>query len=169
MSIRIIDNFIAVDDFKEIQNTLLGPWFPWYFNNDIISPEITRSESNNLYNFQFIHTFYKNYAPQSQWVDLINPLIKKLNPLAIFRIKANLNTFKNKNFHYGFHVDNDFEKITSGIYYINTNNGKTVFKDGTEIDAVENRLVLFNSQTEHSGMSCTDQKSRCVINVNIIE
>ena len=49
---------------------------------------------------------------------------------------------------------------------MNTNNGYTKFEDGTKIESVANRMVSFPTNTQHKGTSCTDQKTRVVINFN---
>ena len=49
---------------------------------------------------------------------------------------------------------------------MNTNNGRTDFKDGIKVNSVENRLVVFPSNLEHTIVTCTDKKIRVVINFN---
>ena len=56
----------------------------------------------------------------------------------------------------------------NSLNLINTNNGKTFFKDGFEVDSVENRMVIFDGNMIHAGSSTTDTKTRCVINLNFI-
>ena len=56
----------------------------------------------------------------------------------------------------------------TGIFYLNSNNGSTVFKSGEEVQSQANRLVLFDSQLEHSGTSCTDERRRVVLNINYV-
>jgi Rps23 Pro-64 3,4-dihydroxylase Tpa1-like proline 4-hydroxylase len=63
--------------------------------------------------------------------------------------------------------DTEFNNTTA-IFYLNNNNGYTIFEDGSKVDSVENRLVVFNSNVMHSGVSQTDSKVRCVINLNYI-
>ena len=88
--------------------------------------------------------------------------IKKL-----LRIKANLLTRTNNIVINKFHKDfNNKNKLTTAIYYINTCNGYTLFKDGTKIKSVSNRFVSFDSNLEHTGTSCTDENIRVVINFN---
>ena len=53
--------------------------------------------------------------------------------------------------------------------YLNTNNGYTLFEDGTKIDSVANRLVTFNNSTKHSDLTNTcDEPYRLVLNVDYI-
>ena len=56
--------------------------------------------------------------------------------------------------------------LNTSILYLNTNDGYTIFEDGTKIESVENRLVTFDSHIKHSGTSCTNQKVRLVLNMN---
>ena len=57
----------------------------------------------------------------------------------------------------------------TAIYYVNTNNGYTKFEDGTVVNSVENRCVVFDSSLRHTGTTCTDQKTRVVINFCYVE
>ena len=84
----------------------------------------------------------------------------------IKRIKANLNLQTPEIITHGFHVDDPTLKnpAHNAIYYVNSNDGYTLFEDGTKIESVENRLVIFNSLLKHTGTSCTDEKLRCVVN-----
>ena len=52
------------------------------------------------------------------------------------------------------------------IYYVNSNDGYTEFEDGTRIETIENRLLVFDSSLWHTGSTCTNAKVRCVINFN---
>jgi len=72
-----------------------------------------------------------------------------------------------------FHSDlnHDFEEDvashwTTAILYMNTNNGYTKFEDGTKVESVANRMITFPANMKHSGTSCTDEKTRVVINFN---
>ena len=44
--------------------------------------------------------------------------------------------------------------------------GWTQFKKGGKVKCVENRMVIFDSNLEHTGFSCTDQKRKVVVNFN---
>ena len=106
----------------------------------------------------------------SEWITRVNDS-KKLSPTIrlelseLIKIKANLSFRTTEKIIHGYHVDLPYECKTA-IYYLNTNDGCTMFKDGREVGSVENRLVIFNSQLAHTGTTCTDQKIRSVINFN---
>ena len=161
MTYKILDNFLPYDKFVEIQKNMLGPDITWAFNSLIVRPD--HAESDNLTNYQFTHTFYRKHGPSSNWINLLDPIIDILNPSAIVRIKANLQPRTNEQVIHDYHFDHDFFDGKIAIFYINTNNGYTMFKDGTKIDSIENRLVIFDN-IRHAGTTCTDQKVRCLIN-----
>ena len=60
----------------------------------------------------------------------------------------------------------DFPCSTTAILYINTNNGYTKFKKGGKVKSVANRMLIFDSQLEHAGVTCTDALRRVVVNFN---
>ena len=125
----------------------------------------TRFYGEQAYNYQFGHSFYFNYGFKSENAQILIPILERLNPTAILRIKGTLLPRSEKTIEHGYHLDN--ESSTSGaIYYINTNNGYTKFKEGGKIDSVANRLVLFNTDEYHTGATCTDEKVRVLINFN---
>jgi len=61
---------------------------------------------------------------------------------------------------------NDIKNYKTAIFYLNKNNGYTVFKD-KKIKSEENTLVDFDGQTLHKGISATDNK-KVIININYI-
>lgn len=159
---EVFDNVLPEDSFKELQHRLLTPDFPWYFNLGVSTPNYSLE---NALDFQFTHTFYNNYSPTSPHIESLSPLISYINPSAIVRIKANLNPISPKQIESGYHVDFDFVCKTA-VFYLTTNNGYTKFKTGEIIESVENRLLVFDSQSLHTGSTCTDTSIRAVINLN---
>lgn len=156
---QIIDDFLDQKSFKDIQNLLMSSDFDWYYSDLITSKEVHKDE------FQFCHMFYSDGEPGKKY-SVITPLIRKIAPFSVISVKANLLTKTNKVRKYGFHVDINKENITTAIFYINTCNGFTLFRDGRKVEQIANRLVIFNAQLEHSGTSCTDEKTRVLINFN---
>lgn len=162
MNYKIIDNFLPLDKFEEIKEQLLGPQIEWAYNSFIAVPD---SElQNDPYEFQFTHTFYHKCQPLSHRINLIDPLLEKINPSAIVRIKANLQPRTDKLITHQYHYDHNHYDGKVAIFYINTNNGYTEFEDGTKVESIENRLVIFDGNILHTGTTCTDQKVRCLIN-----
>jgi hypothetical protein len=164
MSIKVIDNFLNYEDYLLIYNELSSGDFPWFFGTVVLDDATKKID--DLYNFQFSHLFYSNYAPQSNKIDVLFPLIEKINPLSILRIKANLNTVTQNNIEHGFHCDYTKKTIKTAIYYLNTSDGYTLFENGQKINSVANRFVEFDAPTPHTGSTPTDTSGRIVINLN---
>ena len=57
---------------------------------------------------------------------------------------------------------NEGTKIKTGIFYLNTNDGYTKFKDGTIIKSEQNKYIEFDSELEHTRSTCTDSRYRIV-------
>jgi len=182
--IKIEDNFLGQEKFDEIQcivnptpPTTTIPWFFRYkyysdhFNPTYVEP-VNLKDEDELDQFQFTHTFYDDGAPQSPYMERLNCFLDLLQPVAIFRIRGNLLTRLPNIVENTFHTDMSFlleerlEQWTTSIFYVNTNNGYTVFEDGTKVESVANRMLTFPANLKHTGTTCTDQQIRIVINFN---
>ncbi len=158
---KVIDNFISEADHKKIKDTMMGNTFPWF-----ITPVLNETK-DSLGGEEFSHVFYQNYSWNSAYSDLVLPIIEKLNPISILRIRAALipiNSFIDRE---DWHVDLDVD-CTTAVYYVNSNNGYTKFLNGEKIESIENRFLYFNSKSSHTGSFCTDQNFRCLINFNYL-
>jgi hypothetical protein len=165
MDYTVIDNFLDTDTFLNVKDSIYGSTFPWFHNEHVIYPPLDEADT---WSWQLTHMFYYK-VPVSDRLHLLEPILLKLNPSAILRIKANLTPRADKIIQHGFHVDISHFKGKTAIYYINTTNGYTVFENGTKIESVENRMVIFDSTIKHTGTTCTDSRNRCVINFNYYE
>ena len=162
---KIIDKFIDDKSFKNLNETMLGVEFPWYYNTFKVSTESTIEDNEN---FQFTHIFFsekKIRTKEKEW-NLIVPIIQKLKVKELIKIKANMTPKKNKNYKYPMHVDTGLKGHKTSVFYVNTNNGGTIFQNGKKITSTNNRLVEFDSHQKHAAVDCTDQKVRVVINFN---
>ena len=166
--VEVIDNFLSDYYFKQIQSTLLGEYF-WWFHNEYILHE----DQDKNKRFQFMNILYDErpeYDGETPSYDLIrdslNVIGQKLNITALYRIKANLRlrSFFNRSGG-GYHID-PYDCSHTSIYYINTNNGYTKFKNKGKVKSVENRMVVFPSHLEHQGYTCSDKLNRVVVNFN---
>ena len=163
--IKVYDKFLSEADFEVVSSFFLSSDIPWFFNNSIARGE------EGLDGYQFVHSFCNVENPfssdKSQYSKFITPIFNKLNPRYILRVKANLRPRTVEPFQSSWHTDTDIASKTC-IFYINSNNGYTTFKDDTRVYSLENRLLLFDSHIEHSGVSCTNEKKRIVLNINYI-
>ena len=159
---EVIDDFLFFHDATSIENNLLGDWsFPWFLVNGVLSEDY---DTKN--NFQFVHNFMDDSQRTSPYFSYAYALLDKLNAKKVYRVKANLNTATESVFEHGYHVDYPNLNIKTAVYYVNSNNGYTKFKTGEKIESVKNRILIFDSQMEHTGSTCTDKNYRCVININ---
>ncbi len=164
MECQVIDNFLDYNTFLDIKKEIYGPNLPWFHNEFLVYED--ELEENNSWNWQLTHTFYHESIPRSDKFQILKPILIKLNPSAIVKIKANLMPRTDNIIVHKFHVDIDNFKGKTAVYYINNNNGYTILEDGTKIESVENRMVIFDSIIKHTGTSCTDVRNRCVLNFN---
>jgi|TARA_Y100000022_G_scaffold157743_1_gene140313 hypothetical protein len=160
MDVEVIDDFLPNNQFKGIERTLMGDLMPWYFN-----PYVVYEGDGKC---QFTHVFYNTAPPwngkSSPLFDLWMPCIQKLKCHGLNRIKANLTqrtVFHRKSQH---HID--IKDMLTAIFYINTCNGYTRFKGGSNVKSVANRMVIFDSNLPHSGVTCTNGQVRVVVNFN---
>lgn len=164
---KIIDNALQQEDFLEIKNTMLKGNFPWYYRPTKVMKN--SAQQNQLYrdfNFQFVHIFYKWFKPRSEFVEILNPILDILQPVSLVRIKSNLTTRCSKLFEFNLHQDIENFSGKTAIFYVNSNDGYTKFEDGTKVESIENRLIIFDSNVYHTGTTCTNRNVRCVINFN---
>jgi len=155
---KIIKNFLPKEDFEKIKVTMTNPFFPWYLNDGV------NLEKDGY--IQFTHIFFNNTSyVNSPHFNLVEPILKKLKIKALLRVKANLLHRTEKIIEHGYHTDFNYENTTA-IFYINTNNGYTKFKNKKICKSEENKMVYFNSKIEHTGSTCTDENYRVVLNIN---
>jgi hypothetical protein len=163
----IIDNFLNEGVAKNLSDFMIGPnsQFSWYYMNSVVNSD----DLDHIHNHQFYRIFYWNWEPRP-FFDMLAPITSKLNPIAWQRVKANLNTVTPTKITYPFHTDTETENCAkTAIYYLNTNNGVTILEDGTEIESIANRILIFDQKIKHTGTTCTDQKVRSLINFNYID
>ena len=176
--IDIIDNYLSPDQHKQIHDFMLqNGSLDWKFNDKKVSTQT----NNGIDDYQFTHLFFTFYScggvgkhEVSNSIDILIPLVNKIRFIALHRIKANLEPVSQKrsysDFHYDLHKDGKpCSAMTTGIYYVNTNDGYTEFETGDKVKSVANRFVKFPSDIKHRGVSQVDTKVRCVLNFNYFE
>ena len=176
--ISIIDNYLSPDQHRKIYDFMLvDGGLDWKFNNK----KVTTQNDYGITDYQFTHLFFTFYScggkgkhVVSDSIDLLIPLVNKIQFVALHRIKANLEPLSKKrsysDFHYDLHKDGKpCSTMTTGIYYVNTNDGYTEFETGDKVESVANRFVKFPSNIKHRGVSQVDTKVRCVLNLNYFE
>ena len=156
---KIIDNLLSKKELEIIKNVMIyNSELPWYFSDYI---GLYRKDDPMYY---FAHYFLIEYE-KSNWFHIIEPILNFIQPKILIKSKGNMYPSTPVITHHDSHVDFSYEH-KGAIFYVNTNNGVTVLEDGTEIESIENRLLLFDSSKKHNSTSCTDAKVRVNINFN---
>jgi len=167
--LTIIDNFLEQERFEHVRDAITNQTFIWR-----VGPSLSENsrQMDPLFEYQCVRLLY---APgntlEPDLIRLITPILKPLNIRSdnVLRIKANLNFCKHIPFVAGYHVDVPdvvLGKGMTGIYYINTCNGATLFERGDVVESIENRMVIFPNSWKHSARHQTDSPTRIVINFN---
>jgi hypothetical protein len=166
-SYKIINNVLDKEYFLEIKNIFESNKFSWYFCDKVNS----YVKEEDLFSY-FTTLIYSDEEKLGFSVNVLFkymfPILNVIQPKKLIRIKANLYTKTKEIEYHPLHQDYPFEH-KGAIYYINSNDGKTVINNGkVEIDSVENSLLLFNSHLPHGSTSTSNKNTRINININYI-
>jgi len=156
--IEVIDNFLPKKEFEEIRNVICSNSFPFFYNGAIAY------DNDALNQYYFIHLFFINNKPNSNYFNMWGNFLKKINCKALIKIKGNMYLGTEKKQIHKAHQDYDYPH-KGCLFYINTNNGATIF-EGKKVLPKENRAVFFEPHKLHSSSTCTDENRRITINFN---
>src|SRR5210317_1301874 len=120
---NIFKNYIQKRNLDLINKTFLSDYFPWYYK----PRQVKDAKKDTSF---FSHCFFDNGNINSNFMFLIEPILKKLKVKKLLNVRANL-CLKGK-FHCSWHIDNDFTtdlNHKTAIFYVNTNNGVTEFSN----------------------------------------
>ena len=159
--IEVIENFLPEREFKPLQEWFMSPLCPWFYTTDV------SGRGDHPDDYLFFHMFwYPTLGVVSSHMDKISPILDKIRPEALIRIKANM-TMKTDKVRVGtFHTDEGSYDHTTSIYYINSNDGCTAFENGEKFQSIENTFITFPSRLMHAGSTPSSTKARCVLNLN---
>ena len=177
MKYKVIDNFLDEEYFNELKAIFIGgekdtekrvPWF--YFKDISYSKDDKRwkLEEEDDISFFMTHLIYDKNMPISSLYDDLIPLLEKLKASCLMRIKTNLYPNTHKLREHVPHTDYAFPH-SGALLSLNTCDGYTKLKDGTKIDSVANRVLLFDPGIEHCSTSTTNVPARFNININYIQ
>tara|TARA_R110000782_G_scaffold249626_1_gene336835 strand:- start:632 stop:1126 length:495 start_codon:yes stop_codon:yes gene_type:complete len=161
---KIIDNFLDAADMEDLKVIVLGDRFPWYMNDGV-------SHDSDGY-LQFTHSIFKNNEFVSSYtLGGLDIFKEKLKIKKLVRAKFNLLHQTENIIEHGFHTDIEepSDDMMTAILYLNSNDGYTRFENSDKVHSIENRLVLFNTNSPHGGSTCTNKKYRAVFNLNFIQ
>ena len=139
--------------------------FPWFLCDEILPDQ-------PFDGFYATHLFYYIGVPPtlrgpdiSAFNPILQPLVDILKPKSIVRIKANFYPRTPKIFEHDRHIDFKFSH-KEALFSVNSCDGYTRLEDGTKIDSVANRMLLFDPSNPHTPSTTTDQPVRVNININ---
>ncbi len=175
LDIRVKDNFLNNRDFillKEIFFHNNTTWKP----NWSIADELEISKEDNYDDWFLAHMVYADYKIESSaFNDIQEKLIAPLQKLegnnfnALTRIKANFYPHTQVVKEHKPHKDGGFQyKLRGALFAFNTCDGYTGFADGTKVESVENRLILFDALEEHYSTSTSNAQARINLNINYV-
>ena len=171
--IEIIDNFLEEESF-EIIRSIMGENIVWTYNEILPYEGNDQLTADETYNHQYCHSVYHNEEIESGFYHALKEsgIFRKLKVRSLCRVKFNSICREAKIITHGFHQDIHFddtieegEGCKTSILYINTNDGFTVFENGSKIKSIANRLVTFPVTYRHSGTTCTDCPRRIALNM----
>jgi len=172
MKYEVIDNFLDKEYFDSLVTLFTEKKnkerTTWAFENSIVYPKEHKKwkEENKL--FYMTHTLYNNNAPMSPLYKHTFPLLEKLGAECLLRVKANLYPNTEMIHEHPMHVDYTYPH-SGALLSLNTCDGYTKLKDGTKIDSVANRILLFDAGEEHCSTTTTNTLARFNININYIQ
>ena len=163
MDVELIDNFLPEENFKLLVEAILSQSFPFYHQDYITNS----TEQSGIDHVNFTHLLHFKTVPASTYYPFVyENFISKISDLrSIIRSKVNCYPRTDKNVLHAFHQDFLYPHRAL-ILSLNTCDGYTVFEDGTKIDSISNRAVIFDASVSHASTSCTNQKCRWNIIVN---
>ena len=154
---NIYKNFVSKEHCNKINKVFLSLDFPWFY---------LKQQTANDSSFMF-HCFYRDDQINSSFYYLVEPIINKLNPTKIINIRSALSLKRpmKSEWHSDFKNRKVVPTSKVAIYYVNTNNGYTAFKN-KKVKCIKNQIAVFDGGLKHQANYQTDTDTRMVINFN---
>jgi hypothetical protein len=168
---KVIENFFDEDYFNILVALFTGKTneekIPWYFNSSVASYNDDDGKNNLFY---MTHVFYDLNVPRSPHYEKLFPLLQELGiaDWGLIRLKANLYPNTERLHEHPMHTDFPFSH-SAAILSLNTCDGYTKLKDGTKIDSIANRVLLFDASEKHCSTTTTNIPARMNININYMQ
>ena len=177
----VIQNLISKSLEDEIESTMKGENFSWFYNSHTSDPsECSYKDSRIIEVPQFTHVMYRNGKENSNFYSLVAPIVyalekqsKQLWAQKLFKIKANL-LYGRPNFPAdSFNMPHrDLKGGKTLLYYVNSSDGNTQFFNETyrleiaqSITPEKGKSVLFDSDILHASTPPRTNEIRLVLNI----
>jgi hypothetical protein len=158
MKVEVIDNYLNDEDFEAIKSLIFDKGFPWYYENNIA---YDGEKQGNFY-YQ-VHLLYIDNYPNSPYYDKIIPYFDFYK--CLYRVKINMYPNQCEFIEHPMHLDYEF-KHKAALFSLNDCDGYTKFEDGSKVDSVANRLILFDPTKKHCSTNTMNTDRRVNINFN---
>ncbi len=168
---KVLDDFLPQDTFDGLQKAIFSNKFKFnVITNVDAQPGAVPQE--NYWSWYLIHMVYWNDSPYSElFQPIYNEFIPRFKALGIFkslmRIKINAFPYTETVHEHNKHIDYTYKHM-GAIFYLNTCDGYTKLKDGSKIDSVANRLLLFDASEPHQSTTTSTARLRYNINFNFL-
>ena len=147
----ITDNFIDPILFSSIKDTLTGDTFYWFYNDFV--------NYRPCEGYKFTNEIIKNSSLTSSvfinYLNMVKPALEKIPHKKLHSVRFNL--FLKTPTPQKYTIDNHKKDAQIGILFANTCDGGIEI-DNNFIEAEENKLILFNSNTEYKVVTPTKDK-----------
>ena len=178
--IKVLDNFLTKSYHKELLDLMSSDNFSWYYKKNI-----SHEKTSRLGDYGFSHFFWdengmRDTSTSMLWKPGLYQIMDVVNTDFILRSRGDMTMYSHKEFIHDPHVDFTFKNI-SAVYYINDSDGDTIFYNQRQsggqpmpnklevrdrVSPKSNRLVFFEGNVIHTGMSPNKHKNRIIINSN---
>lgn len=178
--IKKVESPLSSQEANYVEQMLSGREFPWYYFDNVHNVE---NGSSVTYGFQ--HTVIDNGKANSSTLEMAKSITHSVAEAAgieiesIYHLRFNLLTKQNVDIAPHFHTDlfpcfyaqnPHLGKHYSGIYYINTSDGCTLFEnEETTVEPIKNTGVVFDGTMMHSASYPKNNQIRLVLNMNFFD
>ena len=160
--IKVTKDFLSKNEFDNIFQLISSSDFSWFYQKE--------QNPNAKDGFFFSHKLYDNDAINSDHFNrIMNSLKMRIKYTSLIRAQVNLLTRTDKPRRSIMHRDFNNDITTTGLFYLNDNNGYTEFESGEKIKSISNMYVEFPVKLKHRAVSQTDMDCRAVLNLNYLK
>ena len=187
MKIEVYDNFLPKEEFENLRDIIVWNFsLPFYFQPSVTAFDTNDNcKDNGFWNWYATHHLYKDddydsprssdfsddYIFSTHFKSVYDSFIPRFEEMGIYtrlqRIKINMYPYTTEVMEHDPHYDNEKEH-RGALFSLNTCNGFTKLHEGTRIDSVANRLMLFYPHHMHNSSTTSDAPARYNINFNFL-
>ena len=161
---KVIDDFLDKEDFLNIHNLIMNEPFPWFYMDSYKETGLDKNKSDNF--GYYLHILYEDTIPTSpHYETIMKSVYKKIDIKSMIRVKINSYLKDDKLKEHELHKDYNYFN-NGAVLSINTCDGYTKLEDGTKIQSVANRMLLFDASKHHCSTNTTNKQRRVNINFN---